>query len=273
MLIASLIVATLSGSTLSGAALLPQDVKDAQSVLSTVRADEAQQAQDALDNAGSDFFPVSGSGAAAAAGTEDFVTVPMGEKSYALTDVPQSEWYAPYVRDMATRGIVSGYRNSAGQPTGIFGPEKPVSVEELAKMALAATGADTSSCRDPVNATALGSWSVRYIGCAEQRGLTVYSDGTVNVARPALRGEVAQTILEAFGVTLAPFTDADKFFTDVLPSTLFASAITRAAKDGIVTGYKDANGNMTGLFGPDRRVTRAEISKILSLAIQVYGNK
>ena len=48
------------------------------------------------------------------------------------------------------------------------------------------------------------------------------------------------------------------------------SAIKTAAMDGIVSGDTDAKGTLTGAFGPERPINRAEVSKILSVAIQVY---
>ncbi|MDD4319803.1 MAG: S-layer homology domain-containing protein [Candidatus Peribacteraceae bacterium] len=229
---------------------------------------EEQEQQDVLDveDAGGDPFPSTGS---AEETSDEFVTVRSGGTTYALGDVPVRAWFGPYVRDMVLRGIVTGYRDAQGTPTGVFGPERPVSVEELAKMAVAAAGIDASACPVPRNATAKGGWSASFVGCAEGKKFSIFSDATVDVRRPALRGEVVVTTLEAFGVALPAATDSP--FSDVLPSAQFASAILRAAADGIVGGYKDAAGNATGTFAPDRQISRAEIAKVLSLAIQVYA--
>lgn len=51
-------------------------------------------------------------------------------------------------------------------------------------------------------------------------------------------------------------------FVDVSPSAWFATYIHDAAQAGIVNGYKDARGNLTGKFGPGNRVTIAEALKI-----------
>ena len=58
---------------------------------------------------------------------------------------------------------------------------------------------------------------------------------------------------------------------DVTDSTLFSSAIFTAYADRIVSGETDASGNPTGYFFPERPVNRAEVAKIVSLALQVYG--
>ena len=52
---------------------------------------------------------------------------------------------------------------------------------------------------------------------------------------------------------------------------LAANAIETAANDGIVSGYADAEGNATGLFKPLDFVNRAEVAKMITLALQVYG--
>ncbi len=46
----------------------------------------------------------------------------------AFSDVTDNDWFAPYVREMAIRGIVSGYGD------GSFGPEKPITHAEAAKI-------------------------------------------------------------------------------------------------------------------------------------------
>jgi hypothetical protein len=234
--------------------------------------------QEAKLEAQDDFFPETGTGTSRRGGQESsaggqFVRVMVNGVSYDLTDVPFSAWFGPYVRDVADRGIVSGYRNAQGVPTGIFGPERPVSIEELAKMTLEAAGADISSCPEfPKNLAAQLSWSSRYIACAEQQSLAVYADGTVEIGRPATRAEVVMTVLQGFGATFRDSAPAGIALKDVSASTLFSSAIFTALQDGIVAGYADAAGNPTGLFGPGNPVNRAEVSKIVSLAIQVYGN-
>jgi len=49
---------------------------------------------------------------------------------------------------------------------------------------------------------------------------------------------------------------------DVPPNSWFAPFIFKAAQRGILTGYKDDQGNATGMFGPSNLITRAELSVI-----------
>lgn len=240
-------------------------------------ADTQWEIKDAQLESGVDFFPDDGSVSSSRRlediqGSDKFVVFRLLGVPYLLKDVSLQQWFAPYVRDMAERGIVSGYRDSTGVPTGMFGPERSVTMEELAKMALEASHLDKSVC--PItarNPLAKDRWSAEYLSCAEYYSFAAYSDGTVDPSRPATRAEVVMTVLQSFGVQLQDMTAQDVIFTDVSPATIFASAIKTAAAAGIVSGFIDERGNSTGLFGPEKTVNRAEVSKILSLALQIYS--
>lgn len=287
------VVSAWSGSILD-------DTARFQRVLSDVQREEQRQVQEDAEQESEEFFPVSGSGAQGDANTfSAFVTIQWRNEPIELKDVPRQAWFAPYVRDMANRGVVTGYRDAAGKPLGTFGPERPVSIEEMAKTVLAVAGIDPASCSvPPQNVSARGRWSQQYIRCAEERMLTAFRDPTLDVTRQALRGEVVLTLLEAFGVvetapvqsgslvvsgsrhpgtatgeTVIVLAGSGSYFTDVSPESVAGPAILRAAADGIVSGFRDAKGNPAGLFGPDKPVARAEIAKILSLGLQVYGKK
>jgi hypothetical protein len=203
---------------------------------------------------------------------EPFVSVRIDGVPVELTDVPSDAWFSPYVRDAAEKGIVSGYRGANGLPLGLFGPGDSVTIEQLAKIAVEASGETISSCTQGAmqNTSAVGSWSEPYILCAEKLGWAVYSDGSVIVQRAASRSEVVVTILQAFDIIFSRALGT--VFSDVTNSTEFSGAIERAAADSIVSGYADTDGNLTGEFGPADPVNRAEIAKIISLALQVYGS-
>jgi hypothetical protein len=201
-----------------------------------------------------------------------FLTVQVGSQTMAFRDVPRDAWFAPYVRVAAEQGIVGGYQDAQGNLLGEYKPENPVSLEEVAKIAVVAAYVDVLSCPASKNVTASGSWSMGYVGCAESRGWGVFSDATADVKRPATRAEVVFTVLQALGAQGASTTGSGwtTGFHDVPASMPFAIAIARAKHDGIVNGYGDDDGVPTGFFGPADPVKRAEMAKIISLAIQVY---
>jgi hypothetical protein len=200
----------------------------------------------------------------------DFVSVDINGATLTFSDVPRTEWFAPYVRTIAEKGLVSGYLDTAGKPTGKFGPADNVTIEQMAKVIVSAIGIPSSDCSThTLNVTASGSWSAPYFACAEKHSWSVYSDGSVDAHRPATRAEVVATLLQANGIT--PDNGTGAAFTDVTSTLQYGSIIAKAKADGIVSGYTDINGNPTGLFGPNDAVTRAEFAKIVTLGLQVYG--
>lgn len=199
-----------------------------------------------------------------------FVSVDVGGKLLVLRDVPRSAWFAPYVREIAERKIVTGYSDASGVPTGLFGPADNVTIEQMAKVMQLASGTYDPACPvPPINVTASGSWSATYISCAEQKAWAVYGDGTADVHRNATRSEVIVTLLQAFDVQ--PGERTGEAFEDVSASTQFGAHIEKAKADGIISGYTDENGMPNGLFGPQDPVTRAEFAKIVTLGMQIYG--
>lgn len=203
--------------------------------------------------------------------TADFLSIRVGVKYLVLRDVPLKEWFAPYVRSIAELGLVSGYRDAEGMPTGLFGPADPVTLEQVAKVAVLASGIDATACAlPPANLSASGAWSASYVSCAEKGEWAVFSDPAADLRRPATREEVVMTVLQAFRREFD--VDASTMtFTDVEKTSAFAPAIAKASADGVVSGYTDDEGNLTGTFGPTNNVTRAEFSKIVSIALQLYA--
>ena len=264
--------ATVCAKVLDSHEQLQADLHFFESTLNSDSADEQQQRAEIAWEQQNDVIRAAGTGAVRETdGTGAFVAFRIGKKEIILHDVPRSAWFGPYVRDAAERGIVSGYRDPSGDFTGEFKPANNVTIEELSKIAFVASAGDLSSCPKPTNSGALKSWSSPYIGCAEKNGWVLYADGSVLITRPALRSEVIVTILQAFKVPLRELSGSGTTFTDVSASTQFASAIETAARAGLVSGYSDVRGTPTGLFGPGDPVKRAEIAKIISLALQLYA--
>lgn len=201
--------------------------------------------------------------------TGAFLTIIVDGKEVVLRDVPRTSWFGPYVRDAANAGLISGYRDEEGNPTGEYRPAQGVSIEELAKISMMFSGGLSPACGATRNESAKGSWSAPYIGCAEARAWALFADAAIDVKRPATRAEVIMNVLQAFDIELVEKTGTA--FKDVTLSTEFAAAIERAKRDGIVSGFADDNGNPTGFFGPTERVSRAEMAKIAVRAQQIYG--
>lgn len=190
------------------------------------------------------------------------VTMEFGGRTMTFTDIPADAWFAPYITTIVGRGIMAGYVDADGSFSGRFGPGDPVTIAQLAKIAHTAMKINKDEVMSaPLNPLARGQWFTKYIASAEERGWSVYADGTADPNRPATRGEVVATLLQTLDIPVQ--WPKGGMFTDVLRKTPYAGAIETAALDGIVSGNADAEGNPTGLFHPMDRMTRAEIAKIL----------
>lgn len=177
-------------------------------------------------------------------------------------DVPENAWFAPYVQQAVNLGIVSGYRDGNGNPTGRFGPENPVTFAEALKIALESAGFDVNLGQG------YGHWAAKYLSIAIGERFSLAPNQNVDLDRAATRAEVASLIADAFRISISPsFTSA---FSDVTVSDRFAFEIAALKRDGVLSGDTDAKGEMTGSFRPDALINRAETVKIAIAARDFY---
>jgi hypothetical protein len=205
--------------------------------------------------------------------SDKYVVVTIDGVDVQLRDVPQDSWFSTYVFDVARRGVLSGYKDEAGKPSGEFGPGNPVTVAELAKVAhrLAGVGEEGFNGKNPENGLALGQWFSPFIASAEARGWTLYKDATVDPLRNVTRAEVMVTLLQVMDVPLE--WQKGDLFNDVTVRTRFASAIETAARDGVIEGLTDEDGKPLHTFNPEGAINRAELSKILTKVFEIYQRK
>ena len=190
------------------------------------------------------------------------VTITDGNRTVILTDVPIGSWFATYVHTVAKTGIMSGYKDENGNLTGEFGPSDSVSLAQLAKVAHEVAGIDEQEMGgEASNTRARGTWFETYYNSAEQRSWQAYRNEHEDPARPATRSEVIATILQALD---APrLWPKGQIFTDIQPDTPYAACIETAAADGIISSDEAS-------FRPDAPVNRAELAKMIALAIGQY---
>ena len=176
-------------------------------------------------------------------------------------DVSEDDWYNPYISSLAEWNIVSGYKDTSGQPTGEFHPGDPVTVAEILKMSLEAAQVEKGGCvQQPANPYAQNHWAGIYVACAEEMGvrLMVPTQQTP-LDRSARRAEVLSIIHDAFGIRVLPLFSN---YSDTAGHPLEAD-IAYATVNGVVGGDTDQYGNPTGAFRPDDPVNRAEAAKII----------
>jgi len=160
-------------------------------------------------------------------------------------------------------GVINGYRDAGGNPTGEFKPGNSVTYAEIAKMAVEAAGLEPKNVTPQIR-SARGQWSAGYIAALEDLGLSVFSSSSLDVNAPAPRGAVLQIILEAFGETI--LVPQGGVYSDVSAGSAHAGAIESATAAGIVSGD---DGRST--FRPNASVNRAETSKIVRNAMLKLG--
>lgn len=186
-------------------------------------------------------------------------------------DVRSTDWFYRYVFSVARWGIASGYKNAAGQPTGIFGPGNTVTVAEILKMALKSAQVDETQCRGtPWFAQGEKHWARAYVLCAQERNMRLIQSAP-DLNRPARRAEVLSVIFDAFGDEPPPLFSP---FKDTVNHPL-ESDIAYAAALKMVSGDKDAAGNPLGTFRPNDPIVRAEAAKIIyeRLRVEVMGKE
>lgn len=202
--------------------------------------------------------------------SKKYLTIVADGKDVQLQDVQQSDWFSQYVFEAAKRNILSGYRDAAGNPTGTFGPGNNVTVAELGKIAhrMAGISEDAFKNTAPKNGSGANQWFSPFLASSENRGWIIYAAGTIDPVRPATRGEVLVTLMQAFDVPLK--WQKGNVFTDVPATHPYAAAIETAANDKVVAGRMGADGKSTGLFDPEAPITRAEIAKIITTILDTY---
>jgi hypothetical protein len=184
--------------------------------------------------------------------------------SMGFKDVPSNAWFASFVNELASMGIVSGYKDAQGNPLHEFRPANSVTYAEIAKMAAEAVGLSPLT-GSSMNTSDDGQWSEGYVALLESREVSVFQNHALDVNSSASREAVVQILLETFEVT---FSASSNPYSDVASSSPFASAILQATHDSIVAGDDGAT-----TFRPADSINRAEVSKIVVKAMEAYGDK
>jgi len=177
-------------------------------------------------------------------------------------DVTPENWFYGYVE----QGVDSGYID----PGVNYRPLDNMNRAEFAKV-LCSVSDCLAGYQAPATPTfndvAKDAWYFDYVESMAQIGvITGDTDGQGNptgMYRPSdqvLRAEAVKVINLALGVptTLEPANQ----FSDVVAGSWYEPHVVSAYNQSVIDGYKDANDNLTGLFGPGNPVTRAEVAKL-----------
>lgn len=149
-----------------------------------------------------------------------------------FSDVSRSDWYYSYVTALSGAGVINGMGD------GSFAPNNTLTWAQAMKLLLVAHG----NLSDVTGS----SWAQTTMSKAAELGLCDSAqDGSAEISRLAF----CQAAAKLFSVsgTGTAFSDCDDASVQALVSA------------GVINGYPD------GTFGPDKTLTRAEISKVIYL--------
>lgn len=178
-------------------------------------------------------------------------------------DVPSKEWYWEFVKNIEAEGIISGYKDEYGNSLGEFRPGNEVTVAEILKIALEAANQGKSSKLATLG-NASDHWAEGYVAKAEELGLTIVKDETLDLNRPATRAEVIEILFEALGMNVPEYNASS--FVDAEYAGDYLSVVEYAKDLGIIQGYD------SGKFGYGWNINRAEIAKIIVNILEVSGS-
>ncbi len=153
-----------------------------------------------------------------------------------FNDVKENNWYFQYVTSLAQSGVINGMGD------GSFAPSNTLTWAQAMKLLLCAHG-DLESVTG-------SQWATTSMNKASELGLCASSqsaNGDIS------RLEFCRAAAKAFGIE----GDGTTF------SDCNDPAVCALAGAGVINGYTD------GTFGPDKTITRAEISKVIYLLQQL----
>ena len=166
--------------------------------------------------------------------TDDSGEAAKADKTF--TDVSESDWYYSYVTALANDGVIDGMGD------GTFAPNGTLTWAQAMKLLLCAHG-------DLENVTG-DAWATTSMNKAAELGLCdTTQSGNADISRLAF----CQAAAKLFSVSGTG---------DTFPDCEDASVLALVGA-GVINGYPD------GSFGPNKTITRAEISKVIYLLIKL----
>jgi hypothetical protein len=171
-----------------------------------------------------------------------------------FADVCPDHWAYTFIDFLAQRGIISGYSDNT------FRPNNTATRAQLSKMVVVARGWPLLNPATPSFSDVPPNYPFyTHIETAKAHGvISGYSDRTFRPGNNVTRSQSTKMVVTAFGWAID--TSGGPHFVDVPPSDPFYGFVETAFNRGIVSGY----GNT---FRPGLNVTRAQISKMLYLAM------
>ncbi len=188
-------------------------------------------------------------------GNDDPITPPVPTSSF--NDLSTVTWATEYIEYLYDKGIVNGKGN------GKFAPNDNLVREEFAKIIALGFEIDINeTSKNGFSDVASGEWYEDYVNAIANAGITQgLGDGSFGVGREISRQDVM--VMVARILNISPSDDYVPDFSDSENIADYAyESICALAEIGIISGDELGNVNPTG------SITRAEMSKIVFLALQ-----
>ncbi len=166
----------------------------------------------------------------------------------------KDHWAKEYVNILAAAGVVSGI-------DGKFVPEREVNRAEALKMIMYAFDYTEGTCDVAAFPDMKASdWFCDVASLAEKKGFISGDNGYLMPARGLTRAEAVKIVIEVKGDIMAMVNIPP--FADVKADDWYARYAAHAKKLGLVKG-------IDGDFLPNRNISRAELAKIVSVAMDL----
>lgn len=186
------------------------------------------------------------------------VTSPLSFK-----DVPSEEWYAIFVEELASCGIINGKSDNN------FDPNAEIKRGEFAKILFAASGENIVPYQNKTSFTdvSVSKWYAPYVEWAQEKGIVNGVGNHLfapedNISRQEIVAMI-QRYADYKGIVLPKVTEKVSFADDEKIASWAKEAVYSMKQAGIIQG-KEKN-----LFDPKGDAKRCEAAKIISLLLKL----
>jgi hypothetical protein len=176
-------------------------------------------------------------------------------------DIPQGEWYTTAVNTLTQKGILSGYKDTEGNPLGIFRPAREISHAEALKLVLLVSDKPELQMQENLH------WAAPYYEYAKKMNVPSLFRAS-QFDTPITRADCIALLIEVADLS---HTSTQNSFNDVPSNHPHAEAISFAQQLGWINGDTDKDGNPLHRFRPDAELSRAEFSVILQRVLEKKG--
>ena len=183
-----------------------------------------------------------------------------------FNDVSSSDWFAPYVYDLAGQGIISGMTAT------IFAPDALITRAQFAKILAAASGEDLSSCagKTSFNDVPASAWYASYVQWAYEKGVVSGMGGGRFAPESQITREQMAAMIFRYAahkkITL-PKTNTRLTFKDDASISGWAKENVYAMQQAdIIHGYTEGGGV---IFYPKGNAKRSEAATMVSFFLKL----